>query len=566
MTNERESIPSETGSAGPGFAVAPGALLAGRYEILDYLGRGGMGIVYKARDRMLDETVAIKVLRPQSFDDPLLAARFLAEIKLARRVTHRNVCRIHDLGQAGPVRFISMQFVDGVELKQLIAQRGGLDPAEAYDIALQLVDGLEAIHAQGIVHRDCKTANVMVDRGGTALLMDFGIAKLRDTDDSGGLTSSGQVVGTPEYMSPEQAQGEETDARSDIYSVGVVLFELFAGTTPFHGDSFLAILDRKRAPLHLDAAMTAKLPAALRPVVMKALETHPSARFASAQELKSALAAARAQAQIEPADTTTSLSLRVQALRTAPGTGDGGGAANVAQPVATLLPRVLLAAGLMGMVLAFLIAQPLSGPRPAPDDPQRASLETSGGGAKPTAIGGQVSEVPQTTTSVDAVAAEFSRSVTACERRDASACMALASAAESAKEYARASELYRVACDAGSAAACTSLGVLYNRALGVAGDAAQAAVFYERGCSAGDMAGCNNLGTLYEFGSVGFRDLAKAQQLYERACGGGVMDACANLGLSLSQSAGASLADRRRARDLLVRACTAGIARACDRE
>ena len=154
-----------------GFIARPGVILANRYEILEYVGRGGMGVVYKAHDRTLDETVAVKLLRQQPFDDPVMAQRFLAEIKLARRVTHRNVCRIHDYGEAHDVRFISMQFVEGIELGQLVRNRGRLGADEGYDIALQLVDGLEAIHDQAIVHRDLKTSNVMIDRRGIALLM-----------------------------------------------------------------------------------------------------------------------------------------------------------------------------------------------------------------------------------------------------------------------------------------------------------------------------------------------------------------------------------------------------------
>ena len=206
MADDHLSPTAETHATTPGFTAGPGAILAHRYEILEYIGKGGMGVVYKAHDRTLDETVAIKILRPE-FDDPSIAQRFLTEIKLARRVTHRNVCRIHDYGEAQSVRFISMQFVDGVELGQMIRSRGRLSAGEGYDIALQLVDGLEAIHDQGIVHRDLKTSNVMIDRRGTALLMDFGIAKLWEGEGGMGLTAWGQIIGTPQYIESRAGAG-----------------------------------------------------------------------------------------------------------------------------------------------------------------------------------------------------------------------------------------------------------------------------------------------------------------------------------------------------------------------
>ena len=210
-----------------------------------------------------------------------MAQRFLAEIKLARRVTHKNVCRIHDYGEAESVRFISMQFVEGIELGQMVRSRGRLSVDEGYDIALQLVDGLEAIHDQGIVHRDLKTSNVMIDRRGTALLMDFGIAKLWEGEAGTALTASGQIIGTPQYMSPEQAKGEPLDPRSDIYAIGVVLFELFTGALPFDADNFAAMVYKKLfEPLQLDTAAAAHLPASLKPVIRKALAPAAADRYA----------------------------------------------------------------------------------------------------------------------------------------------------------------------------------------------------------------------------------------------------------------------------------------------
>ena len=256
----------------PGSVLERGAILSARYEILDYVGEGGMGLVYKAHDRALDEVVAIKLLLPHLLDSPLMRQRFLSEIKLARRVTHRNVCRIHDYGEDGTLGYISMQFVDGAELKALIAQPGGLSVDEAYEIAIQLADGLQAIHDEGIVHRDFKSANVMVDGRGHPRLMDFGIAKLWDVERGAGLTMEGHVTGTPDYMSPEQASGEPLDPRSDLYSMGIVLFELFTGARPFSADSPAVMMYKQvyeEPPL--DGPVAGAIPAAVKPIIRGAL-------------------------------------------------------------------------------------------------------------------------------------------------------------------------------------------------------------------------------------------------------------------------------------------------------
>ncbi|HET9317313.1 MAG TPA: serine/threonine-protein kinase, partial [Vicinamibacteria bacterium] len=201
-----------------------GSVVAGRYEIQQQLGKGGMGVVYRAHDKLLDEQVAIKVLRPEVARDAEISKRFQSEIKLARRVSHKNVCRIHEYGEDRGLRYISMEYMQGVDLRQILRERGGLPPDEAYATALQLADGLHAIHEVGVIHRDLKTPNIMIDSSGQVRLMDFGIAK-----QSGGTgatlsgTAMGMIVGTPEYMSPEQGRGEKVDFRSDVYALGVVI-------------------------------------------------------------------------------------------------------------------------------------------------------------------------------------------------------------------------------------------------------------------------------------------------------------------------------------------------------
>jgi serine/threonine-protein kinase len=274
--------------------IAAGAVLAGRYEILEPLGKGGMGMVYKAHDRVLDDTVAIKVLRPDVAAEPEMARRFRSEIKLARKVRHRNVCGIHEYGEDGPLRFISMEFIEGVDLRHVLTRGGAPLPEEAFEIAVQLAQGLAAIHEAGIIHRDLKTPNIMRDAKGHVRLMDFGIAKQAGEAAGPAMTALGMIVGTPEYMSPEQARGEKVDFRSDLYALGIVVFEIFTGQVPFRAETPIATIFK-----HLQDAPPiegAGLPAPLMPVLHKALAKSPADRYATAAEMVRALQQARREA------------------------------------------------------------------------------------------------------------------------------------------------------------------------------------------------------------------------------------------------------------------------------
>jgi predicted Ser/Thr protein kinase len=268
-------------------ALAKGELLAGRFEILAVIGSGGMGIVYKAHDRSLEEDVALKVLRPEFAMTREAARRFQSEIKLARKVSDRHVCRIYEYGEDGGLRYICMELVDGVNLKQLVQDQGPLPHPDAYEASIQIADGLSAIHEAGVIHRDLKTPNIMRDTRGLVRLMDFGIAREME---SAGLTMAGQVMGTPEYMSPEQALGQKLDFRTDIYSLGIVIFELFAGQVPFRGENPVATVLKQieeRPPLE------DQMPESLVPVLSKALAKDRAQRFASARGIAAALRLAR---------------------------------------------------------------------------------------------------------------------------------------------------------------------------------------------------------------------------------------------------------------------------------
>jgi eukaryotic-like serine/threonine-protein kinase len=275
------------------FALVQGSVLSQRYEIERPLGQGGMGRVYQARDCILDETVAIKVLRPELTRDRELAARFRSEIKLARRVTHRNVCRIHEYGEDGRQRFISMEYIDGLNLRDYLRGRA-VGAEEAFELSLQMGRGLEAVHELGILHRDFKAANIMVDSRGVVKLMDFGIAKQIGAGPQG-ITTTGHVMGTPEYMSPEQARGGQVDLRSDLYALGCVIYEAFTGQGLFQGDSAASVLYKHlHEPPPLET--TPGLPGPLMPVLARALAKAPSERYRHAAELLEALESARAAA------------------------------------------------------------------------------------------------------------------------------------------------------------------------------------------------------------------------------------------------------------------------------
>jgi serine/threonine protein kinase len=295
-------------------ALTRGSMIASRYEIVDILGRGGMGMVYKAIDRMLDETVAIKVLRRDLTGSPDAALRFRSEIKLARRVSHGNVCRIHEYGEEAGVSFISMAFLEGRDLRHHLAEHpGGLPTQEAFGICIQVARGLEAIHEAGIIHRDLKTPNIMCDDSGVVRLMDFGIAKELAESAATGLTGTGMVIGTPEYMSPEQCRGGKVDVRSDIYSLGVVIFEIFAGRVPFVGDSVMATLFmHMQEPPPLAGPLAARIPGSAIPILRKALAKVPAERYATAGEVAAALEQARSapDASVMPTVGVTSVEER----------------------------------------------------------------------------------------------------------------------------------------------------------------------------------------------------------------------------------------------------------------
>ena len=266
-----------------------GALFAGRFEIIEELGKGGMGRVFKAYDTKLRENVALKLLRPDIGSDAETVERFRNEIKLARGISQRHVCRMYDLGEEGHSIFITMEFVPGENLKSFIRRSGNLTEAKALVLARQICDGLVEAHRLGVIHRDLKPQNVMIDKDGNARIMDFGIASSISTK---GLTGTGTIIGTPEYMSPEQAEGKDVDARSDIYSLGVILYEMVTGHVPFEGETPLSVaIKHKSEPPEDPRSLNSQVSPALSRIILKCLEKSRLNRFQTAEELQERLEA-----------------------------------------------------------------------------------------------------------------------------------------------------------------------------------------------------------------------------------------------------------------------------------
>jgi serine/threonine protein kinase/tetratricopeptide (TPR) repeat protein len=268
----------------PILDLAMGSTFANRYQVIEELGKGGMGKVYKVFDREVQAKMALKLIRPEVSADKTTIDRFRNELKIARDISHKNICRMYDLGRDAGNYFITMEYVSGEDLKSFIRRSKQLVVGTAIFIAKQVCEGLAEAHRLGVVHRDLKPGNIMIDKEGNAKIMDFGIAR---SVSAKGITGTGVMIGTPEYMSPEQVEGKEVDQRSDIYSLGIILYEMLTGQVPFEGDTPFTIGVKQRSEVPKDPQkVNAQIPDDLSRLILRCLEKDKEKRYQSADELR----------------------------------------------------------------------------------------------------------------------------------------------------------------------------------------------------------------------------------------------------------------------------------------
>jgi len=268
--------------------LTTGSTFGGRYQVIEEMGRGGMGKVYKVIDTKLKEELALKIIHPEIAAEGKIIERFGNELKMARKISHKNVCRMYHLEEDEGIHYLTMEFIRGESLRDMIGMMGQLSPGQALSIVKQVCEGLAEAHKLGVVHRDLKPANIMIDREGNARIMDFGIARSLK---SKGITRTGTMIGTPEYMSPEQVEGLETDQRSDLYSLGVILYEMVTGRIPFDGETPFSIALKHKSEKPQDPReINSQIPENISSMIMRCLEKDREKRYQTAGELLAGLA------------------------------------------------------------------------------------------------------------------------------------------------------------------------------------------------------------------------------------------------------------------------------------
>jgi len=570
----------------------------GRYRVLDRIGGGGMGTVYRARDPQIDRTVAIKVLNT---DDEELRARFRQEVRVAGTLTHSNIVTIYDYGEENGRPFIVMEFVDGRVLSDLWRDHRAFTLKEKLRLTQQLCAALDYAHAHGIVHRDVKPANLMIDRHGDLKIVDFGIARIGDVQ----LTRTGEVLGTLKYMSPEQIEGHMVDRRADIFAVGAVVYELLSSRAAFEGDTpsqtMRAILNDQ--PIAL-ARLCPELDPAFDRILRTAMEKDASRRYQTLAQFAADLSRVKIADTAVDAPTGTLVINRTNAPA-ASTTRSWSNAAAIA--------GVVIAAGIVAWLAVHMrtspgattesrVIQQATPPPPAPAPVPAAAAPptttppttTPPTTTPPTKTVTQPSPAPAVTQPVTKPVAlpkpkprptpyEEAQAIlagspdgsdllkavglldAACDKGENAACLRgglLYRDNAAVRNPATAARMFQRGCDAALAEACYDLALEYARGGAVSKDDARAAALFERACEGGIAPACTSLARAYQQGRGVPRNDVTSRAIYEKACAGGGMIGCAELAGLLARGTGGS-ADRARANTLFERACDNGVAVGC---